>query len=435
MSDFHDNIFYYYRGGRHPQHERYDQQLEDNTTKALANTLTHCDPGVLVKFLHWLGIETNAEKVGVELQKATIGRDRIRRAGKRLLLGLGCKTASDGGSICDELDGAVTGESRPDAWLYGQDFVVLIESKVEDAPFELSQMRSHFMKLKVDARCQAQYQERTWAAVHRFFRELLPELNGMDKWLVEQFTEYLEYQGMTEFTGFDEWMFKFFVDEEKDPDEKKRIRHTMEGLGDEILHRGLRAISPFYEKRYVGNFGSRDDQFWMAFGPPGGPTELVKVAHQSVSLHDYGLDAYVNVRPPAIRMLRERLSNEKQRFAKIVSGLPFPFHIGISEHRMVRPRKSDEYRMATLEGGTGKPPRSRPYGLKDAKAAGGFDYLEKLLGQKGYWHFTLKSRIGRSEVLKLSGGGGDDLVEKVLSVMKVFHPLVEFINGTAERNG
>jgi len=97
------------------------------------------------------------------------------------------------------------GDSQPDAWLYGEDFVVLIESKVGKASLELDQMQRHFQKLLKDALQPPKYQVRTWAEVHKFFVNLLPKLRDeKDKWLVEQFAQYLEWKGMTEFTGFEE---------------------------------------------------------------------------------------------------------------------------------------------------------------------------------------------------------------------------------------
>jgi hypothetical protein len=41
MTDLHRNVFYYYKGAKQPEQKLYDQQLENNTTKALINTLEH----------------------------------------------------------------------------------------------------------------------------------------------------------------------------------------------------------------------------------------------------------------------------------------------------------------------------------------------------------------------------------------------------------
>jgi hypothetical protein len=168
MTDFHHNIFYYYRGATQAQHKLYDQQLEDNTTKALVNTLQHCDPAVALKFLGWLGITTTAT-VTVALQKSTIGKEKIRRASQRLLLGLVAVPVPDGVPVVSESEGQTNGDSRPDAWLYGEDFVVLLESKVGNAPLKSEQMDCHLQKLQVDSRYHARCQVRTWADVHQFF--------------------------------------------------------------------------------------------------------------------------------------------------------------------------------------------------------------------------------------------------------------------------
>ena len=435
MTDFHDNIFNYYRGPEQAKQGNYDAQLEDNTTKALVNTLQHCDPAVAIKFLEWLGVKTTA-KVGIELQRQTIGEERIRRAPQRVLLGLVAERKPGGDEATAEADGRGNGESRPDAWLYGEDFVVAIESKVGDAPLERDQMQKHLWKLQVDAVHQPTCVQKTWADVRQFFAKLLPvsspELNDKDKWLIQQFTQYLEWNGMTQFTGFQEWMFEFLVRVEKDGSDKKLIHRTMEHFGDSILRRGVRALDPsFYEACNVGNFSGEADHFWMSFGPAGGATVHKWKAHQTVSLYDRGLAVLVNVRPSAIGALRKRLGNAEQRFEEIVSGLPGKFFIEVSESKLVRPRKSVENPIATLEAGTYELPNPGTYGLKATNALG-FDYLRKLVKQIRNAHFRLVKRIDRREVLNLSSGDGDALVDAVVSTMKSFHPLVEFINERAE---
>jgi len=401
--------------------------LENNTTKALVNTLQHCDSAVALKFLEWLGIRTTA-KVAVELQRQTIGKERIRRASHRLLLGL---VGAPGSSEEGKLEGPANGDSLPDAWLYGEDFVVLIESKVGDALLESNQMRCHLRKLQVGSKHKPKRQVRTWADVHKFFRQL-SGLSDKDRWLMGQFTQYLEWKGMTEFSGFEEWMFQFLVREEKDADEKKLIRHTMERFGEKVLRGGVQALSPqFYEESFVGKFNAGDDHFWVAFGPAGGPSVFGKKAHQTISLHDYGLDVFVNVeKQPAIKLLKKAIVSDKGKFIKIVSKLPGPFSASIVQKEMCkdRPMKSDDYHVASLEGGSCKPHDPGVYGLKNSKSSA-FDYLVSLLEEIHLPYFFLWRRIDRKEVLNLSSGGGDALIHKVFSVMEKFQPLVEFING------
>jgi len=423
MTDFHDNIFYYYRGPEQSQQKQLDPQLENNTTKALVNTLKHCDSAVALKFLEWLGI-TATGKVETELQKTTIGKERIHRTSQRLLLGLTAVPERRGNSICTNLERSVNGDSRPDGWLYGEDFVVLIESKVGNASLEPNQMRSHFCKLKVDTPQEPKCEVRTWAEVHQFFVTLLPELKDKNKFLVEQFTQYLEYKNMSEFSGFEEEMFEFFVHAEKDSDTKQEIRGRMDLLGKKVLLKpnGLQVLNKsFYTMHHVGNFGSKDDHFWVAFGPK----EFGNYAHQTISLYDYGLDVFVNIElAPAVKKLREKIRNEELKFREIVSELPEPFRVIIEERKNKQASIFDYYPIATLEAGIRKLPNPEPYGLKDPKS-NGFDYLERLLEQIKFPYVSLRKRIDRKRILKLKG---DDLVEEVVRFMKAFNPLVEFIN-------
>ena len=86
MRDYHHNIFCYYKGSAQDDKDR-EQQLEDNTTKALINTLEYCNPSVATSFLKWLDIKAPDSSVYV-LQKATIGGEKLRRKTQRLLLAI-----------------------------------------------------------------------------------------------------------------------------------------------------------------------------------------------------------------------------------------------------------------------------------------------------------------------------------------------------------
>ena len=431
MTDFHHNIFYYYRGSQHAKQVQYDQQLEDNTTKALINTLKHCSPIVAMEFLKWLGIEAIG-KVDFELQKATIGTEKIRRTSQRLLLGLVDKPEKSVDSICTELKGPIFGDSRPDAWIYGENFVVLIESKVGDGSLELNQMRCHFRKLEKGASQPPKCQVRNWAEVHRFFMTLVSGLSDKNKLLVEQFIQYLRWQSMSEFTGFEEGMFEFFVRDEKDVDTKKWIRDTIGLFAEKVLHNpnGLQALNAaFYKDYHVGNFKINDNHFWVVFGPE----KFGEVCHQTITLYDYGLDVFVNVELlPAIKKLKKKIKNERQEFTTIISGLPEPFNILIEERKQKKAMLFDYYTIATLEAGVREPPHPGPYGLKIPQSIG-FNYLETLLEKIQYPCLSVRKRIERKRVLELSKSNGDALVDEVLGIMNKFHPLVEFINGKGEK--
>jgi hypothetical protein len=421
MTDFYQNIFYYYRGAKESDQER-ERQLEDNTTKALINTLQHCDTVVATKFLEWVEIKAPSETEYV-LQKPTIGGERIHFKSQRLLLGIVGTSKAANESISAQLTGTPVGDSRPDAWLYGKDFVVLLESKVGESALELDQMLCHWHKLRPDVYPPPRCRVLTWAKVHNFFVDLLPALKDQNRWLVEQFTEYLERTEMTDFVGFEEEIFEFFVRREKDTDVQKWVRGTMQALAEKILHgdQGLKVFNRFYEDYHVGNFGSEDDHYWVAFGP----TKFKEAAHQTISLYDYGLEVFVNVELlRAVDKLRKKIQSDDLLFRQVISQLPAPFTVQIQERREKRPRVYDCYTIAEVEGGVYK---QVPYGLKDAQSPG-FEYIQALVQQIRYPYLSIRRRITRKQVLELSKGNGEALVNEIIDILKAFHPVVDFIN-------
>ncbi|MBN1810991.1 MAG: hypothetical protein JXA14_04065 [Anaerolineae bacterium] len=422
MTDLHHNIFHYYRGVQQSGQDR-DQQWEDNTTKALINTLEHSRSTVALKFLEWLGIAATGQ-VRFELQKMTISTGEIQSRSKRLLLGLvPSKGTKD---PCAGLDKAVTEkeDSRPDAWIYGSDFVVLIESKVKGF-LEPNQMEMHCQKLQAGTDQQPQCEVRTWAEVYQFFVGILPELSGKDEWIVEQFKQYLEGIGMAEFTGLEREIFDYFITHD-DEEMRQRVKGTMQAFAEKVLG-GLQAFdSSFYQSYDVGPLRFKDEYCWVAFGP--GNKGYRQWAHQTISLYAYKLDVFVNVELiDAVGRLRKKIRQDGQAFRETVSSLPVPFSVQLEERIEKQVTIYDYYAIAKLEADVLKKPHSRPYGLKDPQSYG-FRYVEKLLEQINLPCLSVRRRIDRHRALELSQGNGDSLVDEVVGIMKAFHPLVKFIN-------
>lgn len=322
-------------------------------------------------------------------------------------------------SVCDQLPTTPDGESVPDAWLYGDDFVVLVESKTGQATLDLNQMACHWHKLQPTHRKVV-----TWAEVHKFFIGLAGILTDTrSKWLVEQFTQYLEWTGMTEFVGFTEDMFEFFVAGDREPDTKRWVRGAVEGLGDKVLRGkgGLKHFNKWYSDTHVGNLAKDSDHYWVAFGPD----KFRDWAHQTISLYEERLDVFVNVELlPIIKRLRNKIRSGAG-FRQVMCELPSPFTVRISERKKTkRPRVFDRFRVAEIE--TGMYGRVR-YGLNNFKAPG-FEYIERLLLDIEYPDLTVGRSIERRQVLELSKPNGDALVAEVQGILKGLHPLVEFIN-------
>ena len=124
--DFHQNIFFYYREPSKGD-GRLERQAENNTTKALINVLEHASPLVRKEFLKWLGIRTSSSTIFFQLQKATIGRYQIQKARQKLMLGI---AGGEAGDVQQLPHVQPEGHSLPDAGMYDENFVVLVESKL-----------------------------------------------------------------------------------------------------------------------------------------------------------------------------------------------------------------------------------------------------------------------------------------------------------------
>jgi hypothetical protein len=426
MTDFHHNVFYYYRGAQRSDRDR-EQQLEDNTTKALINTLDHCSRTVALMFLAQLGIEAT-EPVECELQKATISGGEIGSKSQRLLLGI--VPSKEEENSCAKWEESVEGDSLPDAWLYGDDYVVLVESKVVGS-LELDQMRRHFQKLRMGTDQQPKCKVCTWAEVHQFFK-VLPddELTDRDKWIIGQLTQYLEWIGMAEFTGLEPGMFDYFAAriDDRDEDDRQWVRGTMRSFAEKVLDKLQILDGSFYQGYHAGQLQLKDDHCWVAFGP--GNTEFKLWAHQTMSLYAHGLDVFVNVElKPAVVRLRKKISQDKQTFREAISRLPVPFSVQLEERKQKQASQHNYYTIARLEAGCREAPNLGQYGLKDPKLGQhGFNYIEKLLEQIHLPYLSVRRCIDRNRALELSQGGGHSLVDEVVGIMKDFHPLVEFIN-------
>ena len=422
MADFHHNVFYYYHAAHRSEHER-EQQLENNTTKALANTLEHCSDGVAIRFLSWLGI-TTAERGLVDLQRQTVEMVRPPVGPRSLLLGLVPRGME---RSCSELlagTAGQAGDSCPDAWIRGSDFVVLIESKVL-SPLDPGQFQRHHRKLASLAGAPPRCLARTWVDVYTCFASMLSaaDLTCTDRWLIGQFLQYLKWTGLGPFVGFSSGMFDYFANRD-DEDARQWVRGTMSSLGEELLPR-LRALDTFYEDYDVGVLRRVDPHCWVAFGP--GKNQYRHFAHLTVALGEESLSVFVNVElASAVRLLRERVRADREAFQATLCEIPEPFTLEVQEREQMQGSLYRYQPVASLSASDLCRPGASPAGLSQ---------LEMLLEQswkpalKVYPYFTVTKHLTRDSVLDLSRHDqAGELIDRIASVAQELHPLVALIN-------
>lgn len=199
-----ENIFFYFKSRSHEKGNILDYQIEDNTTKALINTLSLSQPRVLGGFLEQFNID-----------------------------------APDNISTSFELQ-SVKEESRPDAVIWLGQYEILIESKVH-IPLEAEQLKRHLRAIKkgkllaitnnvTDSFIIASLNDNrviftTWRDVYYIFKYLLPSVkDSQSLFLIKQFLEYLEIISMAPFTGWSKKDFEAFLFGELDPKLQLRTR-------------------------------------------------------------------------------------------------------------------------------------------------------------------------------------------------------------------
>ena len=281
--DLHHNLFYGYRGPHSADSDR-ERQLENNVTKALINTLRLGGESVWRPFLAELGVSDGNEAVFL-LQRADLPSGSAALRQRCVLLGI--SPSQSRWSPEDAVD--ETYASIPDAWIYGEGFAVLVESKVA-GDFINGQMQSHLARLQDRGHREPVVVLKTWRQVYDLFRRQLPSLTGASALLVQQFIEFLEYSDMSGFTGFRREHFDYFLSHDDD-DARRWVRAQVTDFADRAQKR-LCEFADFYESSDVGTLRQSDSYCWVAFGPASGAYR--KVTHQSISLSFDGVKVFVN---------------------------------------------------------------------------------------------------------------------------------------------
>jgi len=272
MSRPHHNVFFYYRGPSaresREEGERYQQQVEDNSTKALVNVLEHGGPVVVQSFLRrfapaladgW-GAGTTPE---LFLQRGPPGE---LPSGRRLLLGL---------SLLGQVDGPLVASgqgSRVDAAILVAGVGLLaVEVKVVD-DLDGPQLARHAQRWDiVDEPLLAR-----WAHVWRWARDERAQRDGIAGFLLLQFCEYLEILGFAPWAGFRSEDFEFFL--HPSWEQRTIVRNRMAGAWERILEELDDAERALLGSVHSGRFGLQEPVAWAQTNRGEPVVRLVPVA-------------------------------------------------------------------------------------------------------------------------------------------------------------
>jgi len=316
MRDPHQNIFYYYRGpSSKDTASLHDIQVEDNTTKALINLLEftkRVEFGLLIdRFLKLVGVASK-QVTSFRLQKH------------------------------EE-------KSRPDGVINFADNKMYIESKVA-APLGLDQIARHRRLLapndflivitnvetdreKVERLNNPKIKYTSWKDIHRAFLDVTREIRTIQKQapireLINDFLNYLEVIVMTDFSGFKDEDFDFWINFDKHY--IPILKNKLESLANTIrgeLPPGLRRYS--YVR--VGNISKSaydERSAWVVIKKPDNVKDKLNQCNFTIQVSRATLDINAVIRNGrssekwnAMGIFCNKLATNPKRFLRVVKGI------------------------------------------------------------------------------------------------------------------
>ena len=323
------NLFYYYRGPTSKQ-IHLEKQLEDNTTKALINTLEFSSDSLLASFLSVLNISIK-DKFSPQYD---------------------LQVAED--------------FSRPDALINFGKTNIFIESKI-DAPLDKKQLNNHLRSIEnaylvcitprekdeqiVKSFVNLKLRFITWQKIYELFFRYQARRKNPENLIVHQFVKYLESINMAPFNGFQKEDFEAFINIEDDP--KRELRSIVKNklkLYMEELHRELRIIKSYKSLKYsIGNLNKESKSVWGMICKPPVESKVHKPQFQfTLNRNRFQIGVMIEGINPA-KKFRRNIKNDPGGFYKILrklDGFIFEIHNKVNIDNL--PKKFRHYPVATL---------------------------------------------------------------------------------------
>jgi len=336
MSEFHKNIFYYFRGANNVKDEDKqfykETQIEDNTTKALINTLSGSDIHLTELFIKKFA-DTNIhlsrkDNVRYLLQKHP---RNIECKSKKLVIGI-----SPMGSVTLGDKSGDTG--RPDGWITGKNFAIAIESKTNIDKIEKYQIKRHCDILNTSYKIATKNESllrNKWTDVYDFFKKdanvrKICSNHEVTRFLVDQFVKYMEVISLSEFPGFDSYDFVAYLDDtllDDKQEQKRSTRSKYELLINEVENR-LRHIKNLRGIHYELRKGCK------AYASSN-KKEMENTIHYSFYLDREGFGVDINLpKYSCVRPLFNDLKENSRRLFKLISKQRFVYEITIYDRTL-----------------------------------------------------------------------------------------------------
>ena len=303
MNDPHKNIFYYYRGPSPRDNEEiiYDRQIEDNTTKALINCLEYSSENLLEHFLNYFEIEIKNKSKPQFLLQVSLSKGRPDAV---------IKFVSNSIFIENKVGANVKKKqiSNHKAELEDNDILILITNNTED------RVVAEEMDVKYI----------NWNEIYKCFKEYEAK-NRNEKFLIEQFLNYLEVIGLSDFTGFNNDDFDFFIN--NIDDYKPIVKNKIEKFGNLIYESLSPEIKKIYIERYIGNIPKNAENIWFAIRKNQKERDILKHCNFNIKMDSDTLmfntvirDGKYNQKNP-IGILYKKIKNDFDGFLNLLKSL------------------------------------------------------------------------------------------------------------------
>ena len=409
--DITKNIFYWFRG---PSSDgAAARQLENNLTKSLLSVLEHCDRTVVLRaFLKAMGLRSSRNVVFSLQRKPTIADT----TSTRIVLGI------SGGAPEMIASGASDSDGRPDAWLCGPNWTILVESKIGPKLRE-SQLAAHARAAGWEPGSY-RFKTTSWHALHRLLRATEPQLaaaDGVSRFLLKEWLAYLEHQNMTEFEKLETIDFDFLNLPEEQcrpllPTMKKRLRGFARLLSKTAPAKRIAAMydQPSVERWKYGDVSADARGGWFNVG--GDP-----------SAHRWHLTVFIRPEGVAVTVLNSlthltrRLCRSGDVFRRIVTMARRSPDVCVSCRRAWYANPNSPYKGQHIVR-TDDPLVVKPGALDEGDMAVCAVMLERtiqrlLTGRKWRTEFQVRREIPRRELLAASANKQVEIIAGSLEVL------------------
>lgn len=419
MIDPHHNIFYYYRGPSKKIDEedyliKYDSQIEDNTTKALINTL-----------------EISFNKISKRIAFDFLSLLKIKISTKKNL---------------DFYLQVTESKSRPDAKIKTIGKNVYIETKVR-SNLDISQLNKHlesteekdnlvvitandsdFNKIKKISDKRLRYI--SFNEIYQFFIKIYNEYKDNDSvLLIEHFLKYLEAIAVIDFNGFNEDDFNYFIDVNKyySPILKNKLRQ----ISSLAKNKMPKKISKKYSEIKVGNLPKSDLEIirgaWVGIKVPEKIEDPLKhcnftleINRNSFSVNVVICDGKISDKNKPLGIFYNKLKNNSTEFLRILNRIDQTCYLIINKRI---PRTKTKGGMPIFRGGEDWEPI---FSLKIEKLddIDSLSYILKILEKIEFCGIKIRKEFLRGNPTL---SDKNKLIDEITERIKEFYLILKFL--------